>query len=340
MKYLSGFVLLCGLIFSIQSCSNDFELSEDASDLAIVYGFINPTDSAQYIRVERAFIDKNTSAYVLAKDANQLYFSDILVQLQVGENGTLHELKRVDGNLEGYPRSSGVFADAPNYLYKIKTSALGLTPNTKQKVTLSVKKVDGTTLTSATTTTLLPLTTKDVDPPMSGSLLSLPYTSIFKVVWYPLDNLPISDVKLILEVSEKSGSITAKKYLNWKIGSNITDSNGVGSGLSYTASTLGRSFYEFMRSNLEVDPTITRSLTGVTLEILSGDEDIRKYIQIGLANQGITSSGEIPTYTNLSNGALGIFSTVTKYSNSNYAFAKPTLDSLARGIYTKDLNFK
>ena len=87
-----------------------------------------------------------------------------------------------------------------------------------------------------------------------------------------------------------------------------------------------------LRSNLEVDPAITRSLTGVTLEILSGDEDIRKIHSDRFSKTRHHIYGEI-LRTPISNGALGIFSTVTKYSNSNYAFAKPTLDSLAR-VYT------
>lgn len=114
--------LLC--ITTFLSCSNDFELTEGAVDTPIVYGMISVGDTATYIRVERAFVDENTSALVLSKDPAQLYYNDITVKIRHIKTSKDYTLKRVDGNLEGYQRDAGAFADAPNYLYKIKKVSL------------------------------------------------------------------------------------------------------------------------------------------------------------------------------------------------------------------------
>ena len=61
---------LLGCLFGglLASCSNDFELTEGTVDLPVVYGTISVGDSATYIRVEKAFVDEQTSAVQLAKD--------------------------------------------------------------------------------------------------------------------------------------------------------------------------------------------------------------------------------------------------------------------------------
>lgn len=323
---------------AFMSCNNDLDLTEDGTDVAVIYGAFNPSDSAQYIRVERAFIDDATSAYTLAKDIDQLYFKDIVVELEI--DGAKHILEKVDGNEEGYIRSAGAFADAPNYLYKIKTSELGLNNSKKQAVKLTVKKADGSTLTEANATTLFPLAINDVNPPLAGSLLSLPYTANFRVTWYPEEKMPISDVNMIVHFDEISASGTVSKQVTWPIKKNITQANITGASYSYTANILGRSFYEFMRSNLTADPSINRVFKKMNLQIISADDQLRQYIQIGLANQGITSSGEIPTYSNLSNGGRGIFFTMTEFYSADHGLTKPTLDSLSKGIFTRALNFQ
>jgi hypothetical protein len=47
----------------------------------------------------------------------------INVQLEQYQNGVFRKrlnLVKVDGNLEGYVKDTGIFANAPNYLYKTK----------------------------------------------------------------------------------------------------------------------------------------------------------------------------------------------------------------------------
>lgn len=65
MKRIKGLVLLC-LLGSL-SCSEDFQLTEPWKDIPVVYGFINVRDTAQYVRVERLFVDENIPASQIAK---------------------------------------------------------------------------------------------------------------------------------------------------------------------------------------------------------------------------------------------------------------------------------
>jgi hypothetical protein len=101
----------------------------------------------------------------------------------------------------------------------------------------------------------------------------------------------------------------------------------------------GRAFYEFLKSNLTEDPKINRFLKFATIEIASGGVELKDYINIVQANLGITSSGEIPSYTNVVNG-IGLFSSRTSVKRDNVAFTNMTRDSVVNGIITKSLNFR
>jgi hypothetical protein len=61
-------------------------------------------------------------------------------------------------------------------------------------------------------------------------------------------------------------------------------------------------------------------------------------VNVTLANTGITSSGEIPTYTNMSEG-LGIFDSVNKFRRNGIGIQTSTRDTLKMGYLTKNLNF-
>lgn len=330
MKLRNLLIVVTGILFA-GSCSNEFDLTEGSVELPVVYGLVSPTDTATYVRVERAFIDEKTSAYVLAKDPEKLYFPDIEVIIRQEKGGTKTDFKmtRVDGNLEGYKRDEGAFADAPNYLYKSKNSINPIFADTRY--TLIVRKTDGNTVTEGSTTSLNKYVNEDIISPGASALLAFGYTSQNKVQWIADPDAAIHDVNYIIHFKEDKNGVLSNRSVTWKLVRNYEKTE---------YNFKGQSFYEFMKGAIEADPQVKRYLQGASLEIISGAREVRDYISIGQANLGITSSGEIPRYTNLTNGGLGLFSSRAYFRRDNIGFANITLDSLRNGIFTKSLNFK
>ena len=128
------------LLFSllIVSCDNELDIIEARKDIPVVYGFISLSDTAQYIRLEKAFVDETTSALVIAQDPDSLYYDDATVELVRTSNGASFALEMVDGKLEGYSREEGAFAQSPNYLYKIRTADIALEGD--QEYTLRISR--------------------------------------------------------------------------------------------------------------------------------------------------------------------------------------------------------
>jgi hypothetical protein len=311
------------------SCSNDFELTEGLVDIPIVYGLITVGDTATYIRVERAFADEKTSAYILSKDPEKLYYNDAIVKIRHIKTAKDYTLTRVDGNLEGYKRDAGAFADAPNYLYKIKKSQLNFIAGDQYRLIIS--KNDGSILTEATTVALTPYQNEDITNPGPSANLSFSNNTTLRIKWNADVNSYISDIRFTFNFIEDKNGKRSEKSVVWTVIKNL-DKNEY--------SFKGRAFYEFMQGAMEKDPQIKRYFKNASLSLVSGGKELKDYISIGQANLGITSSGEIPVYTNLSKEGKGIFSSKTQFTRTDIGLGNATLDSLRYGSLTKVLNFQ
>ena len=64
-------IILVLLAFS--SCENTVDINADWKETIVVYGLLDPNDSVQYIKVNKAFLNQNTSAYTVAQISDSLY---------------------------------------------------------------------------------------------------------------------------------------------------------------------------------------------------------------------------------------------------------------------------
>ena len=130
---------LASALLSTVACKNDLNPVEGRKDIPVIFGAISITDTATYIRVEKAFADPTKSALDIAQIPDSLYYDDATVTLVKIKSNERFILKKVDGNTEGYPRDKGVFAIAPNFIYKRKNSELGLAADQTWRVEVQRK---------------------------------------------------------------------------------------------------------------------------------------------------------------------------------------------------------
>ena len=321
-------IIIIGTIF-IYSCSNEFDLNETWKDLPVTYSLLNPNDTAQYIRLERVFNNPNTSALEIAKNTDSLYYGDVNVKLIREKDNSMYSFIRIDGNEEGYVRDTGIFAFAPNYLYKINTKDIVL--NSGEKYSLIVSENDNDTLTYAKITLVTPITI--VLPYTTANPVKFGYIQNFNVTWDGGSNAGYYDLFLTIHLEEKNTTISDEwqnKDLEWKAGEGI---------LSQGHKIVGKNFYIYLQNNLKEDPNIKRKFIGFDIKVRGVGKEFKEYTDILKTNLGITSSQQIPTYTNMSNG-YGVFSSISTNDLNGFYLHEQTLDSLKIGIYTKKLNFE
>jgi len=331
MKKTVFITLLSAVLFTI-SCSNDFEVAAPWKDIPVVYGLLDIQAPAHYIRVEKAFLDPNASALDLARIADSLYYDNVTVQLERVSNGQVFNLVKVDGNLEGLQREDGVFATAPNWLYKIDSAAISLVAG--ETIRLKVDRGDDLPTVTAQTVVLDQGRIRTPDP-NTGARFNFDYNLDTKLSWSGDPAAKIYDAKLYIRYAEISNGEVVEKTLEWQWARGIRNENNAAEIIVLKQ---GREFYEVLKNNIPVQSGVSRIFQGIDVEIISGGAELERYVNVSLANTGITGSQEIPTYTNLSEGR-GVFSSINYLVSNNLLLTQRSRDSLENGFLTKDLNF-
>lgn len=316
--------------FLFYQCSNEFDLVEDWKDIPVVYGLLSLSDTAQYIRVEKAFIDPEVAGTTIAMIPDSLYYDNAVVSLDNLSSGESWVLEKVDGNIEGYVRDAGAFANAPNYLYKIRTTDITMRPG--DDFLLKINRGEEKAIVTAETTIM---DTFQISQP--GNKINFGYITQTKVQWDPIGNneLPaLYDVHMLIhyrEIDLNDPDLEwVPKTLDWTFDRNVEQ---------FTTSQVGKSFYLFMASALGETPTnIKREIANIDVVVVAGSSEIKEYITLGSANLGITASGEVPKYTNLSEG-YGIFGCRYIKIKDGIPLRQESIDSLRYGSFTKHLNF-
>ncbi|HFB99849.1 MAG TPA: DUF4249 family protein [Phaeodactylibacter sp.] len=322
------------------SCSNDIDLTAEWKDIPIVYGLISKNDTASYIRIQKAFLDNSTSALEIAQNPDSLYYDQLSVKIKGLENSTSYDLYRVDGNAEGYVREGGIFADSPNYLYKLKLPA-GESLAGGKTYELEINRGDHQPLVTATTTIVsdIEIRKPDTDPSTANPINWV--QSGLKVSWRAARDAHIFDLTVFLNIEEKDASNPNNDRvltLDWKLDEN-RPAELTNSGVNMNTRLTKLDLFQYLNSHLEQNPNINRKVLSIDILVAAGGEALSEYISVGNANTGITSTQVIPTYTNLSEG-FGIFSSKTTALQKGYLLHSETIDSLRENNLTKNLNFQ
>ncbi len=322
----------------LASCNNDLELTAPWKDIPVVYGLINHQDTAHYIRVEKAFLDPETDAFTLAQIADSLYYDQAVVKLRNTATGQTWTLERVDGNLEGYVRQPGIFAQAPNYLYKIRGDVIGLQGG--EELEFILERGDDKEPVTATTRVLEDM---HFATGLPGDKLSFRYTSDTRVAWVPGPYARVFDLIMYIHYRETDpdnpGNVL-DKTLVWKVRKGIErELSGGQPASSVLVEFPGLEFYQFMANNIEANEAVVRAFQSIDLEVVGAGAEFKELLDISQANVGITGAQELPRYSNLSEG-VGIFSSRVLLRKDGIVLTPESRDSLALGIYTKKLNFQ
>jgi len=333
MKLKYTLLFFCLTVFF--SCSNEFELNAPAKEIPIVYGLLSRSDDVHYIRVEKAFIDENTSALELAQDPNALYFEDVQVELVRENNGTAFLLDRVDASQLGLERATGIFATTPNILYKIEANELNL--QEEETYRLNIRRATDDLLTTAITPIVGDVRLNRPIPGDQKPPLRVLVDDELTIVWAADETAKLFDVTMIINYEEfnpNEPNSVVLKSLEWGLAKSVEGVDGPN-----RVEPEGIEFYQFLNGNIAVDPALQRVLKNIDIRIDAGGEELFNYINVGQANTGITSAQVIPNYTNLSSG-LGIFASRNTLIETGFGLDAQTKQELRDNDLTKDLNFR
>jgi len=328
MKWMPVAVLAA---FLLTACNNDLEVAAPWKDIPVVWGMISKSDTAHYVRVEKAFLDPAVPAATIAQIPDSLYYENATVSLRRVSTNTTTMLQRVDGTLEGYPRDTGYFADAPNYLYKVKGSGINLVIDDIYE--LRVDRGEGKELVTAQT---IILGAPRLRNPVKGASLSFRTNQNTNFNWDAVPNAGIYDFQVRFHYRERSastGNIFLPQSVQWTETRNLTEDE---------YAMPGTNFYNSLKALIDADPGATRLFDSIDVNIWCAGTELQEFIRITEANTGITGTQDFPTYSNVKpdGTGFGIFTSRNVSRNTGFLLTQQSLDSLSDGSITKLLNFQ
>ncbi len=324
----------------IQACSNDFEVAAPWKEIPVVYAILSPKDTAQFIRVEKAFLDPETSALQIAQIADSLYYPEnaIDVYLERVSTGQRLKLSRVDGNLEGHVREDGIFATQPNWLYK-----------TKEQITegetyrLLIIRADGRA--DITAETVIPKEFRLIKPDPSDIPPVITFLrDVSPTIQWRTDEAGVFfNIRFQIRYRENApnGSLIKRDTLYWTPIPNVRRTDIKTAGDLYRAEALisTESFYNFLLQHITPAADRYRYFDGIDITLEGGGKEIELYLETAAANSGITGAEVIPTYTNLSEG-YGIFTAKNRVVLTKVRITPESIDDMNEASPINTLNFR
>ncbi len=366
---MKNVVLLCLTlslyVFTQSSCSNEVEVVGLWKDIPVVYAVISNQDSVSYIRIERAYLPPNKSAYEVAQIPDSLYFDTLDVDITLFHivNGDTVEwpypLEYVNLIDEGVVRDTGIFAYNPAYGYKM----LG---NIERPLLLQIDNKKTGNIFWAYTESVRTTTNDDyytqptvsIQPfyPLSWRTINTQNEEVYANLAVAMTGdgfASIYDYKVLFHYQEyqidNNGNeivgTRADRSIEWKAISDYVPSDP---GL--TKKTLsGESFYRFIGSNLSdvTGSNLRRCAGNVEIYIDGGSQSLQLYIEARQANEGFVG-GLYPAepYSNVE-GGFGLFATggrLERKDRLNYPrmmqLSDLSLEYFKFGDYTKNLGFE
>lgn len=325
---IKQFRSVCYILVSLSfvGCSNNLNIQAPYKNITVVYGLMDQSDSAHYIRVNRAY-EGIGNAYQIAKNFDSVYYpaNQITVQLQQIDpiyGPGLPITLTPDSTI---PLPAGVFPSPKQILYKTKAA---LNPN-DQYILLVTNEKTHQQLTGSTY--LLP----DV------SFGNLQYLSNFGINWSPTGSSVIqwqATQAVIYQMTfrfyykEKSSSGSSEKYVDWVFPTQ-TALNEQGISMQYNYS--GYELLNILKTYIPVNDSVTRTADSLSLRFTSGSNDLNTYIQLSQPSLGIDQ--DLPTFSDVKNG-IGIY-TARHLQILTKPISVGQADSISTNPITAPLNF-
>jgi len=333
-----SFFILVSLIFS-NSCSNELDITAEPRDIPIVYGVLAANAPAHFVRVERAFIDPDIGPLDLAQEPDLLFYENATVEILNLDTEERFTLERIDATLEGFPREDGIFATDPNIIYRIDGSRMPLVGG--ENLQLQINRGENLDLITAETTIIPPM---DITRPILPMIRAWTNEVEQRISWKPnSEDTQLFDIEIVLNYDERvntPGSPTVSKSISFFPVRNRRISDTERGNTQLTNEVDGGAFFQFVGQAIDGTIPAIRAARGIDFIVHGGGTEIERFFTITLANSGITSSQDVPVFTNISGGGQGIFSTRSVGRFNNIQLEDQARDSLLNGRFTSDLNFQ
>ena len=313
------------LVLFFTSCENEVDITAEWKEVIAVYGLLDPLQESQYIKINKAFLNEDGSAYKIAQIPDSLFLdsADVtLTRLNTGQRITMFRVNEIT-------KDSGTFSSALNYLYKTDEKIFENEPYRLEVYS------PGSGMTAQSSIWTLGSTRIEAPFKTSNPVFSLASRFIF-VQYMPAANAHAYDIKMKAEIEEytKDTVFLRKKDLTWNMITNYRVDPRFPNRVLHQVER--EAFMQFLASSLDSTLPVIRNLKSVSIEYYAGGESLVDYISVNEPSIGIVQ--KIADYSNVT-GGTGLFGSRCQQGIYNVPIEPATIGFLASRPITMGLNF-
>lgn len=318
---LIAILLLAGL--TLPACETEFEVNAKWKESIIVYGLLDPLDSVQEIKINKAFINTEGSAFEVAQNPDSLYLDSTYATITEVATGRVMILVKT-----AIKKDSGIFANNEAYVWTTKEP---IYQNREYRLDV-VNPLSGNKI-SAKTWTLGKAAIQG--PVFEQSLFFGIGTPYLTTAFTPGENSFAFDVKMHMVVESFYTSDTNKKtetYIKWNMLTNFR----VQPRVRAIHQMPRLAFLQFLANSLKADLNKKHRIKWVGFSFHGGNQTLLDYISVNEPSIGIVQKQA--EYTNIENG-MGLFAARVQQQIMHVPFDKNSLPILQKDSTTKKFNF-
>jgi len=325
LYYLSITLLALGLT----ACSNNLNVQAPYKSITVVYGLMDQSDTAHYIRVNKVY-EGVGNAYTMAQVYDSIYYpaNQLTVQLQdINQNGNLVQTITLTPD-SSIPVPPGTFSSPKQMLYKTKKAL-----NINDTYNLIVTNNKTHQVLSGSTTLLQDVLFGNtvIGPPDFS--FNFNNTSPTEYSWTSSLNGRIYQMTFRFFYTEKTGSGNTSKYIDWVFATQTAPTIAGGFSMQYSVS--GYQFLDIVKSMIPIEAGVNRTADSLRMIFTTGSDDFNTYIQLSQPSLGIDQ--DPPSFSDVKNG-IGIY-TARHTETFTKKLTQTMIDSLISSSETKPLNF-
>jgi len=272
------------------------------------------------VSISKSFLfGEEGGALAAAQEQDSIYYGvdEIVVYAENNRNANRVALSRVNLADQGLPRGAGVFPSDPNFFYTYDST--GLEARAGDTIRLRVEK-DGEVIAAGNAPVLPTLQFLRSREPLEFYPFSAqtPFSFSWSRDASTSEDVEIGTYEFGFDISltETGPDGVVERNLYWAAGRNLDGSSNVFRGRI-------DGFYDFLNGALESNlDGYSYTVPAVKMIITGGDESFTAYRDLIQANRGITSTGELPPFSNV-DGAIGLFGGITQLRQEAIASLTP-----------------
>lgn len=320
MKYrlLAGFMVL----LMITGCETEIDVVAPAKPSAVVYCVLDQDSPVQYLRLSRSYLSDD--AQIPPNEPDSLLFSHA-TRVAIEEVISGEVTNRVFFTPVSVDKDSGFFPRQQHWAYR---ADFRVKPETDYRLIVYIEESD-----QIIYSTCYSVGDFEIMNPLFPEVRyihMLPDHNL-SFYWTKSLNAAIYQLGFVMHYLEIKEDQSQEKELLVPLKS-IFYLQTTENMFSFPVNSTN--FYSYLAEALTSDPSVLRKCLTVDAVIISGGEELGYYMRIQEGGQTFN----LMDYTNIKNG-IGVFSSKVIRKVSGFKLTEQSVDSLAYGHITRQLNF-